>query len=176
MPTPNPVPDPNRPVKGAKTTLWMYNLQDGKEYDNPLADTNWLRLAEVKDIQPGEMTADAEDDNYLDDEEADWKSTAQGQKSAGDTSVTLAWKPGDAGQKKLIGLFDSGEKTAFKIRYPNGTVDVLRGWISAIGKTIQAKEAITRTVKITGVGRPYFAEEHIAPPAPTPPKAGNAGA
>ena len=90
MPTPNPVPNPNKPVKGAKTTLWMYNLQDGKEYDNPLLDTNWLRLAEVKDIQPGEMTADAEDDNYLDDEEADWKSTAQGQKSAGDTSVTLA--------------------------------------------------------------------------------------
>lgn len=162
MPTPNPAPNPNKSVKGATTTLWMYHLQDGREYDNPLSDTNWLRLAEVKDIQPGEMTADAEDDNYLDDEEAGWKSTAQGQKSAGDTSVTLAWKPGDAGQKKLIELFDSGEKTAFRIKYPNGTVDVLRGWISALGKTIQAKEAITRTVKITGVGRPYFAEEQVA--------------
>lgn len=46
----------------------------------------------LKDLQPGELTADAEDNNYLDDENADWKSTTQGQKSAGDTSVTLAWK------------------------------------------------------------------------------------
>lgn len=45
------------------------------------------------------MTADAEDDSYLDDEDADWKTTTQGQKSVGDTSATLAWRPGDSGQK-----------------------------------------------------------------------------
>ncbi|WP_284440812.1 phage tail tube protein, partial [Escherichia coli] len=28
---------------------------------------------------------------YLDDEDADWTATGQGQKSAGDTSFTLAW-------------------------------------------------------------------------------------
>ncbi|EEB7342932.1 phage tail protein, partial [Salmonella enterica] len=113
----------------------------------------------VKDLQPGEMTADAEDDNYLDDEDADWKTTAQGQKSAGDTSITLAWKPGEQGQKKLVDLFDKGDVEAWRIKYPNGTVDVFKGWISSLGKTVQSKEAITRTVKITGVGRPYMAEE-----------------
>ncbi len=41
----------------------------------------------------------AEDDTYLDDEDADWKTTTQGQKSVGDTSATLAWRPGDSGQK-----------------------------------------------------------------------------
>ncbi len=77
----------------------MYN-SEGDPFASPLSDNNWLRLANVKDLQPGELTADAEDNNYLDDENADWKSTTQGQKSAGDTSVTLAWKPGEDVQKK----------------------------------------------------------------------------
>ncbi|EGR8831196.1 phage tail protein [Salmonella enterica] len=157
------VPNPLAPVKGATTTFWVFN-GGGDPFASALSDDNWLRLANVKDLQPGEMTADAEDDNYLDDENADWKTTAQGQKSAGDTSITLAWKPGDPGQKKLIDLFDGGDVEAWRIKYPNGTVDVFRGWISALGKTVQAKEAITRTVKITGVGRPHMAEEDTAQP------------
>ncbi|MFY3711725.1 phage tail tube protein, partial [Escherichia coli] len=74
-------------------------------------------------------------------------------------SATLAWRPGDSGQKKLVQLFDSGEICAFRIKYPNGTVDVFRGWLSSLGKTIASKDVMTRTVKISGVGRPYLAEE-----------------
>ncbi len=154
MTTPNPLAK----TKGAGTTFWMYTGK-GDAFTNPLSDTDWLRLAMVKDLQPGEMTADAEDDDYLDDEDADWKTTTQGQKSVGDTSATLAWRPGDSGQKKLIQLFDSGEVRAFRIKYPNGTVDVFRGWLSSLGKTITSKDVMTRTVKISGVGRPYLAEE-----------------
>ncbi|EOM1497376.1 phage tail tube protein [Escherichia coli] len=154
MTTPNPL----EKMKGAGTTFWMYTGK-GDAFANPLSDTDWLRLAMVKDLQPGEMTADAEDDDYLDDENADWKTTTQGQKSVGDTSATLAWRPGDSGQKKLIQLFDSGEVRAFRIKYPNGTVDVFRGWLSSLGKTITSKDVMTRTVKISGVGRPYLAEE-----------------
>lgn len=87
MSTPNPL----EPVKGAGTTLWVYNGQ-GDAYANPLSDDDWQRLAKVKDLTPGEMTAEPYDDNYLDDEDADWSATGQGQKSAGDTSFTLAWK------------------------------------------------------------------------------------
>ncbi|WP_137556649.1 phage tail protein, partial [Escherichia coli] len=151
-------PNPLEKMKGAGTTFWMYTGK-GDAFANPLSDTDWLRLAMVKDLQPGEMTADAEDDDYLDDENADWKTTTQGQKSVGDTSATLAWRPGDSGQKKLIQLFDSGEVRAFRIKYPNGTVDVFRGWLSSLGKTITSKDVMTRTVKISGVGRPYLAEE-----------------
>ncbi|EQA5825271.1 phage tail protein [Escherichia coli O156:H5] len=157
MPTPNPL----EKTKGAGTTFWIYAGQ-GDAFANPLSDTDWVRLAMVKDLQPGEMTADAEDDNYLDDENADWKTTTQGQKSVGDTSATLAWRPGDGGQKKLIELFDSGEVHAFRIKYPNGTVDVFRGWLSSLGKTVTSKEVMTRTVKISGVGRPHLAEEDTA--------------
>ncbi len=64
-----------------------------------------------------------------------------------------------AGRKKLVQLFDSGEVCAFRIKYPNGTVDVFRGWLSSLGKTIASKDVMTRTVKISGVGRPYLAEE-----------------
>ncbi|ELY4474944.1 Ig-like domain-containing protein [Salmonella enterica] len=157
------VPNPLAPVKGARTTFSMYN-GDGDPFANPFSDNNWLRLAMVKDLQPGELTADAEDNNYLDDENADWKSTTQGQKSAGDTTVTLAWKPGEDAQKKLLALFESGKVQAWRIKYPNGVVDVFKGWISSLGKTIQSKEEITRSVKITGVGRPRMAEEDTAPP------------
>ncbi len=94
MTTPNPLAK----TKGAGTTFWMYTGK-GDAFANPLSDTDWLRLAMVKDLQPGEMTADAEDDTYLDDEDADWKTTTQGQKSVGDTSATLAWRPGTAGRK-----------------------------------------------------------------------------
>ncbi|MHB9189913.1 phage tail protein [Escherichia coli] len=152
MATPNPL----EPVKGAGTTLWVYNGK-GDAYANPLSDDDWQRLAKVKDLTPGEMTAEPYDDNYLDDEDADWTATGQGQKSAGDTSFTLAWKPGEEGQKGLIGWFESGDVRAYKIRFPNGTVDVFRGWVSSIGKAVTAKEVITRTVKVTNVGKPSVA-------------------
>lgn len=155
-------PNPLQPIKGAKTTFWLY-VGQGDPFAHPLSDADWSRLANVKDLQPGELTADAEENNYLDDANADWKSTTQGQKSAGDTTVTLAWKPGEEVQKKLLTLFDSGEVCAYKIKYPNGTVDIFKGWISSLGKTVQAKEEIARSVKITGVGRPYMAEEDTTP-------------
>ncbi|EJU2090884.1 Ig domain-containing protein, partial [Escherichia coli] len=37
--------------------------------------------------------------------------------------------------------------------------DVFRGWVSSIGKAVTAKEVITRTVKVTNVGKPSVAEE-----------------
>lgn len=158
MPTPNPM----KKVKGAGTTFWLYEGR-GDAYADPLSDNGWTRLAGIKDLQPGEMTADEEDDGYLDDEDADWTTTAQGQKKAGDTTATLAWKPGEEGQKKIVALFDSGEVETWRIKYPNGTVDLFRGWISSLGKTVAAKDVITRSIKITGVGRPFPAEE-TAPP------------
>ncbi|STL02365.1 phage major tail protein [Escherichia coli] len=38
-------------------------------------------------------------------------------------------------------------------------MDVFRGWVSSIGKAVTAKEVITRTVKVTNVGKPSVAEE-----------------
>ncbi|EOV3972651.1 phage tail tube protein, partial [Escherichia coli] len=57
MATPNPL----EPVKGAGTTLWVYNGK-GDAYANPLSDADWQRLAKVKDLTPGEMTAESYDD------------------------------------------------------------------------------------------------------------------
>jgi uncharacterized protein YjdB len=104
------------------------------------------------------MTAESYDDTYLDDEDADWNATA-GAKSAGDTSFTLAWKPGEEGQKDLVAWFIDGSVRYYKIKYPNGTVDVFRGWCSSLGKAIPAKEVITRTAKITNTGKPELAKK-----------------
>ncbi len=133
-----PVPNPVMPVKGAGTTLWVYK-GNGDPYANPLSDVDWSRLAKVKDLTPGELSAESYDDSYLDDEDADWTATG-GQKSAGDTSFTLAWMPGEQGQQALLAWFNEGDTRAYKIRFPNGTVDVFRGWVSSIGKAVTAKE------------------------------------
>ncbi len=52
MTTPNPL----APTKGARTTLWIYDGA-GDPFANPLSDIDWYRLAQVKDLTPGEMTA-----------------------------------------------------------------------------------------------------------------------
>ena len=156
-----PVPNPTMPVKGAGTTLWVYK-GNGDPYANPLSDVDWSRLAKVKDLTPGELTAESYDDSYLDDEDADWTATGQGQKSAGDTSFTLAWMPGEQGQQALLAWFNEGDTRAYKIRFPNGTVDVFRGWVSSLGKTVTAKDTITRSVKISNNGKPGLAEDSAA--------------
>ena len=153
MTTPNPL----APVKGARTTLWLYT-GNGDPFANPLLNIGWTRLAQIKDLTPGELTADSYDDSYLDDDNADWTSTSQGQKTAGEASFTLAWKPGETGQQGLIAWFDDGTDKTYKIMFPNGTVDVFTGWVSSLGKAITANEAITRTVKITNKGKPHLAE------------------
>lgn len=153
---------PVQPVKGAGTTLWIYT-GIGDPYANPVLDIDWTRLAKLKELTPGDMTAESYDDTYLDDEDADWTAPAQGTKSAGDTSLTLAWKPGESGQKDLVAWFNDGSNRAYKIKYPNGAVDVFRGWVSSLGKAIPTAEVITRTLKITNVGKPTLAEEQGDP-------------
>lgn len=161
MTTPNPL----EPVKGAGTTFWIYN-GSGDPYANPTSDTDWTRTAKIKDLTPGELTAESYDDTYLDDPNADWANTAQGEKSAGEASFTLAWKPGESGQQSLVDWFYSGAVRAYKIKYPNGTIDVFKGWVSSLGKTIPAKEVITRSVKISNNGKPSLAEETRAAVVP----------
>ncbi|MBK5072231.1 phage tail protein [Budviciaceae bacterium CWB-B4] len=154
------------PVKGAGTTFWSFS-GTGDPVEQLRADEAWTRLAKVKELTPGELSAESEDDTYLDDDDADWSQTAQGEKSAGETNVTLAWKPGEPGQQKLVEWFQSGDVLYYKIQYPNGAIDLFRGWVSGLGKSVVAKERITRTVKITNTGRPpVLAEEDLSTAAP----------
>ncbi len=73
----------------------------------------------------------------------------------------------EQGQQALLAWFNEGDTRAYKIRFPNGTVDVFRGWVSSIGKAVTAKEVITRTVKVTNVGRPSMAEDRSTVTAAT---------
>lgn len=158
------VPNPLAPTKGAGTTLWVYT-GTGDSTQDPFSETGFIRLAKIKSLEPGEITAASEDDSYLDDPDGDWENTTQGEKSSGETSITLAWLPGEEGQKDLIEWFDEGLPRFYKISYPNGTLDLFKGWISALGKSIPIKETMTRTVKIKNTGRPTMAEEITPKPA-----------
>ncbi|KNF23991.1 phage tail tube protein, partial [Escherichia coli] len=65
MATPNPL----EPVKGAGTTLWVYNGK-GDAYAKPLSADDWVGLAKAKDLTPGGMTGEPSSRNKQDDEEA----------------------------------------------------------------------------------------------------------
>lgn len=158
------------PMKGAGTMF--YRLKDDKEATVIRDDTiaaaeikkpeNWDRIAKIKELSPGEVTADSYEDNYLDDPNAEWKSTSQGAKSAGETSLTLAWLPGDTAQQALVGDFNTGKKKFYLVVYPNGVRDVYYAWVSSLGKTVPQNEVMTRTVKLTNVGKPLLAEYNEA--------------
>ncbi len=74
----------------------------------PLSGVDWSRLAKVKRPDARQATAESYDDSYLDDEDADWTATGQEQKSAGDTSFTLAWMPGGRRSEALLAWFNEG--------------------------------------------------------------------
>lgn len=70
--------DPTQAIKGAGTTFWR--LKDNQELQTPadyLNDDKWDKLGGVKELQPGEITVEDEEDNYLDDPESDWAKTTQ---------------------------------------------------------------------------------------------------
>ncbi len=88
-----------------------------------------ITLAELANVKPAarEAAADAEDNNYRDDESADWKSTTRGQKSAGDTSVTR-WRGSgeDIGTEKAYSTVHDRAKRGFGSgKYPSSTVDIV---------------------------------------------------
>ncbi|EKA7364728.1 phage tail protein [Vibrio parahaemolyticus] len=155
--------DPIKAIKGAGTTFWR--LKDNQELLAPadyLDDAKWDKLGGVKELQPGEITVEDEEDNYLDDPNAEWTKTAPGQKSAGETNLTLDWKSGDPAQQKLIDDVDKGVVTEYRAKYPDGTVDAYSGYINSLGKAVTIKEKITRSVKFKNVGKPKLAEMLIA--------------
>ncbi|MBY7981362.1 phage tail protein [Vibrio fluvialis] len=156
------VQDPTQSVKGAGSSFWR--LKTGTDeatltYADYLEDTKWDKLASLKEITPGEITVEDEDDSYLDDPEATWTKTTPGQKTAGETTVVLAWKPGDPLQQKLVTDLDSDTVTLYRTKFPNGAVDAFRGYINSLGKAVAAKDKITRTVKFKQVGKPITAEQ-----------------
>ncbi|MBO0135559.1 phage tail protein [Vibrio sp. Vb2736] len=155
--------DPTLPIKGAGTSFWR--LKDTAELltsADYLDDTKWDKIGGIREIQPGEITVEDEEDNYLDDPDADWVKTSPGQKSAGETNVTVVWKPGETGQQQLVDDVENGTITEYRTKFPNGTVDAYSGYINSLGKAVTIKEKITRTVKIKNVGKPKLAEMILA--------------
>lgn len=149
------------PTKGAGTLFQrLKDDQTLSTLEDFTGDEKWDTLSELKDIQPAEITVEDEEDDYLDDENSDWNRTAPGNKNAGETQLTLAWKPGDTLQQQLVKDIDNGTITYYRAKYPNGTVDVWYGYVNSLGKTVTRKEKMTRTVKIKNVGKPKTAE-HI---------------
>ncbi|MGG5412769.1 phage tail tube protein [Edwardsiella tarda] len=145
------------PQKGSGTTLWIYTGQDMARL-SVVSDDDWQRLGKVKDIQPGELQAETDEDNYIDDDDADWKRNAQGIKSVSDSTFTLAWLPGDPGQQAVLAAFDDGRVMAYRLKYPNGVIDIFYGFVSALGKSVSQNETITRTIRFTHSGKPTLAE------------------
>ncbi|WP_270806075.1 phage tail tube protein [Aeromonas sp. QDB62] len=152
--------DTNKTVKGAGTELYMAKVPGPTKPSIATADSV-VRLADIKELTPPDMSVETTEESYLDAANPDWKEKTPGQKDAGQLGFTLAWKPDDAAQKTLVTEL-GGELRWFLIKYPNGKVDGFYGFISSIGKPIAIKETITRTVKVDLSGKPSLAEEDVA--------------
>ncbi|WP_332832129.1 phage tail tube protein [Escherichia coli] len=108
-------------------TLWVYT-GTGDAYANRLSDDDWQRLAKVKDLTPGEMTAESYDDNSWMMKTRTDRDRAGHDKSAGDTSFTLALETREGRPERAYRAgFESGDVRAYKIRFSNGTVMCFRG-------------------------------------------------
>lgn len=155
--------DATKPVKGAGTQFFMA-AEAGTAKPNLATEGKVIRLADVKELGAPEMSAEETEDSYLDSPDPEWKEKTPGQIDPGQLTVTLAWKPADATQKQLTNLLGK-EKRWFFIKYPNGAWDGFYGFVSSVGKAIQAKETITRSVKISLSGRQSPAESDWNPAA-----------
>nr|DAN49125.1 MAG TPA: tail tube protein [Caudoviricetes sp.] len=63
---------------------------------------------------------------------------------------------------KFARLHNTGKKKYYLVVYPNGVRDVYYAWVSSLGKTVPQNEVMTRTVKLTNVGKPLLAEYNEA--------------
>ncbi|MEY8206097.1 MAG: phage tail tube protein [Bermanella sp.] len=152
-----------KPTKGAGTSFWRLNTgTDIASIVDFTEDTLWTQIAQVKDIQPGEITVEDEEEEYLDTADNDYNSTTPGKKDAGETSLTIAWMPGDASQKQLVTDVDDGTKTWYRIKYPNAAVDCYFGYINSLGKSIAIKDKMQRSIKIKNCNKPKLAEDLLA--------------
>ncbi|MEJ2766979.1 phage tail tube protein [Photobacterium sp. MCCC 1A19761] len=150
-------------TKGAGTTFWR--LADNASIETLgdfHDDVKWLKLAGIKDYQPGEITVADDVDDYLDDDETDWEKTKPGKKSGGEHQLTLAWKPGDPAQQQLDKDVDAGVTTWYRTKYPNGGLHLFYGYINSLGQAVPQNEHMTRTVKFKNVGKPKTAEAILA--------------
>ncbi|WP_323932710.1 phage tail tube protein [Aeromonas hydrophila] len=152
--------DASKPVKGAGTELYMAKEPGPTKPSIATADTV-IRLADVKELTPPDMSVEVTEDSYLDAPNPDWKEKTPGQKDPGQLGFTLAWKPDDPAQKTLVTEL-GGALRWFLIKYPNGKVDGFYGFISSIGKPLTIKDTITRTVKVDLSGKPALAEDGAA--------------
>lgn len=152
-----------KPVKGAGTQLYMA-AEVGEAKPNPATEGTVIRLADIKELTPPEMTAEEVEESYLDSDNPEWKEKEPGQIDPGQLSLTLAWKPADTTQRLLCNQLGQ-ERRWFFIKYPNGAWDGFYGFVSSVGKSVQAKETITRSVKISLSGRQAPAESDWNPNA-----------
>ncbi|EFP6909929.1 hypothetical protein HJC45_004543 [Shigella dysenteriae] len=122
-----------------------------------------LRQASETDLQPGTIEYER---HRLTRAQAD----AQELKNARDSAEVVETAFCTFVLSRIAGEIASildGIPLSVQRRFPNGKVDVFRGWVSSIGKAVTAKEVITRTVKVTNVGRPSMAEDRSTVTAAT---------
>ncbi|QUI98018.1 hypothetical protein KCP76_24755 [Salmonella enterica subsp. enterica serovar Weltevreden] len=94
-----------------------------------------LRLAGIMIFSPEKFpSADAEDDDYLDDENAGLEKHYAGAEKALRHHGHAGSKPGETGQKNWLSCLTPAKFAPSASGNPNGTVDVFRGWLSSLAK------------------------------------------
>ncbi len=153
------------PAKGQGTTLWM--LKDASDISLAVAapedDSFWDQIGNLSTYGGQTSTKEISTVTYLDDESG-FASKITGEKDAGDIAVTIAYKPGDATQRRLVTLFNatgSDEWQWFRAKHPNDAVNMFYCAVASLGNPTSSESGthMMRELSLSVDGAPKLAEE-----------------
>ncbi|MET4696093.1 phage tail tube protein [Endozoicomonas lisbonensis] len=115
-----------------------------------------VKVGGVVSISELALTRNTVDDNDLDNTTDGYSHVKGGLRDAGEISVILRFKKGDAGQNLLKADFDQDEDKGYEIRYPDAdkTQFEITGLVTGISTAMPAADGVhidrTYTIKLNG--------------------------
>lgn len=115
-----------------------------------------VKVAGVVSISELALTRNTVDDNDLDNTSDGYSHVKGALRDAGEISVTLRFKKGDAGQNMLKADFDDDDEKEYEIRYPDvdKTQFEIIGLVTGISTAMPAADGVhvdrTYTIKLNG--------------------------
>ena len=123
-----------------------------KFYRSP-DDVTYTQVARLLSVEVAEASRGSVENTEIDQPDK-YKTFEPGLIDAGETSLSLTWDEGDAGQVLLRGDFESDALVYYRVEYPDGSTVDYHGFITGWGAPVAIEEKITRNVKFKISGKP----------------------
>lgn len=152
------------PSEGKGTTLWILKADSDRSAAvlAPSNDSLFDRIGHIVDFQGPSMSKDVTSDSYIDSEDG-YTDKAGGDIDPGQIKFTVAYKPGDAVQRRIYDKFNSSgaeEYGLFRSKHPSGAINLYYGVISGISSPSKAEKGkLKREITVDLSGKQDLAED-----------------